>query len=510
MPTLLNRETIDFLLFEWLGQDREHEPVLDLCENLAVDHFLSHFKEADQREAYLNESAQVITHPDMSRALKAYRQAGLFQLSFPKEFGGPGLPSSVTAAASLFFAGANPSTAGFIMLTAGNARLISRYGTPEQIETFAKPQIEGRWFGTMCLSEPEAGSSLSGIRTKAESIGDGQYWIRGNKMWISGGDHEISENIVHLVLAKLGDDISLFIVPKFLMNGEHNDIKVAGLNHKMGYKGIPNCLLNFGEKEGAIGYLVGEPGSGLKIMFMMMNEARIAVGAGAAAIASRGYELANAYAAERKQGGTLIRDFPDVDRMLMQQKVYSEGALALILWAAKLQEDKSALLDLITPIAKAWPSETGVKSNDLAIQVHGGYGYTRDFDVEQLYRDQRLNPIHEGTNGIQAIDLLMRKVIYDRSHAFDELMRIITDQSPELRQWQARLISITRSLRESSAEFATKFATPYQFILSQLLVAHLWLTQAKVSETRRAPCDFFLTWELPDIGPKLDLIESHL
>ncbi len=278
----------------------------------------------------------------------------------------------------------------------------------------------------------------------------------------------------------------------------------------MGYKGLPNCLLNFGEKEGAIGYLVGEPGSGLKIMFMMMNEARIAVGAGAAAIASRGYELANAYAAERKQGGTLIRDFPDVDRMLMQQKVYSEGALALILWAAKLQEDKSALLDLITPIAKAWPSETGVKSNDLAIQVHGGYGYTRDFDVEQLYRDQRLNPIHEGTNGIQAIDLLMRKVIYDRSHAFDELMRIITDQSPELRQWQARLISITRSLRESSAEFATKFATPYQFILSQLLVAHLWLTQAKVSETRRAPCDFFLTWELPDIGPKLDLIESHL
>jgi len=508
--TLLNRETIDFLLFDWLGQDREHAAILDLCEGLARDQFLSHFKAADQAEAHVGADGRVVTHPAMAQALTAYREAGLFALTFPEGVGGPGLPSPVAAAAALFFAAANPSTAGIPMLTAGNARLLTRYGTAKQIETYALPQIEGRWFGTMCLSEPEAGSSLADIRTRAVDQGDGTYAITGNKMWISGGDQEISENIVHLVLAKLAGQISLFIVPKILPDGRRNDVQVAGLNHKMGYRGLPNCLLNFGEQGGATGFLVGEAGAGLKIMFMMMNEARIAVGAGAAALAARGYELAKAYAGERKQGGVLIQDHPDVQRMLMQQQVYSEGALALTLWAAKLEGEGSPLIDLITPVAKAWPAEFGVKSNDLAIQVHGGYGYTRDFDVEQLYRDQRLNPIHEGTNGIQALDLLLRKILKDGGKAFGLLMADIADHSPELRPWQDRLIKTTKALGAAGLETAVKMATPYQFAFSHLLLAHLWLSQAKANPSRQAACDFFLTWELLEIGPKLDLIGKHL
>ena len=514
--TLLNRDTIDFLLHDWLGEDREHAAILDLAEQLATDQFLNHFKAADQDEAQLLDDGSVYTHAAMGQAMVAYREAGLFALSFPEDLGGPGLPSPVSAAASLFFAAANPATAGFCMLTAGNARLISRYGAPEQVATFAMPQIEGRWFGTMCLSEPEAGSSLADIRTRAEAVGDGSYRLKGNKMWISSGDHEVSENIVHLVLAKLDGAISLFIVPKYLTDGTRNHVSVAGLNHKMGYRGLPNCLLNFGEQEGAVGYLVGEAGSGLKIMFMMMNEARIAVGAGAAAIAARGYELSKVYAAERKQGRqdpkgpqVTIDQHPDVQRMLMQQQVYAEGGLALVLWAAKLEQDHSPLLDLITPVAKAWPSEFGVKSNDLAIQVHGGYGYTRDFDVEQLYRDQRLNPIHEGTNGIQAQDLLLRKIMKDQGKAFGGLMKLIAKGSPELKPWQDRLIQATQKLAQAGPAKAIELATPYQFAFSHLLLAHIWLSQAKLDAGRQAACDFFMTWELPEIGPKLDLIAAN-
>ena len=417
----------------------------------------------------------------MAQAMQAYQEAGLFALSFLERDGGPGLPAPLTTAASLFFAAANPATAGLTMLTAGNARLLTRYGTAQQIETYAKPQIEGRWFGTMCLSEPEAGSSLAEIKTRAINRGDGTYAVTGNKMWISGGDQEISENIVHLVLAKIDNALSLLIVPKILPNGTRNDVQVAGLNHKMGYRGLPNCLLNFGEQGGATGYLVGEIGQGLKIMFMMMNEARVAVGAGAAAIASRGYALSNAYAAERMQGGVKINQHPDIQRMVMQQRVYSEGALALILWTAKLAEENSPLLDLITPVAKAWPSEFGVKSNDLAIQVHGGYGYTRDFDVEQLYRDQRLNPIHEGTNGIQAQDLLFRKIIKDEGQMFNTLMAEIKAKSPSLTPWKERLEQTTDKLA-TNLKAALRYATPHQFAFSHLLIAHLWHSLAKRSE----------------------------
>lgn len=269
----------------------------------------------------------------------------------------------------------------------------------------------------------------------------GRYRLTGNKMWISGGDQDVSENIVHLVLAKVPDadgtlpegtgGISLFIVPKILADGSRNDVAVAGLNHKMGYRGIPNCLLNLGERDGAIGWRVGEPGQGLRQMFLMMNEARIGVATGAAALAMRGYTLALDYARDRTQGRSVgmrsgapvaIVAHADVRHMLLQQKTYAEGALALCLYSAALVDaGEEALLGLLTPVAKTWASEFGLAANDLAIQVHGGYGYTRDFDVEQLWRDNRLNPIHEGTTGIQAIDLIGRKLLRSNDGAYAEL-----------------------------------------------------------------------------------------
>ena len=274
-----------------------------------------------------------------------------------------------------------------------------------------------------------------------------RYRLTGNKMWISGGDHDITDNIIHLVLAKIPGDggklppgtggITLFIVPKMLPGGVRNDISVAGLNHKMGYRGTTNCLLNFGEAGGAIGYRLGEGGQGLAIMFHMMNEARIFVGLGAAALAVRGYRQSLDYARERLQGRPAsakdpsspqrpIIEHADVKRMLLAQKAFAEGALSLILYCAHLMDrervagDKTeqarldSLLGLLTPVAKSWPSEFGLAANDFAIQVHGGYGYTRDFDVEQVYRDNRINPIHEGTHGIQGIDLLGRKILRDK------------------------------------------------------------------------------------------------
>ena len=339
--------------------------------------------------------------------------------------------------------------------------LLLTHGTPAQIDTFVRPELEGRFFGTMCLSEPQAGSSLSDVTTRADYEGESplgqQYRLRGNKMWISAGEHELTENIVHLVLAKItGPDgklipgvkgISLFIVPKRLVDpedrltGERNDDALAGLNHKCGWRGTTNTLLNFGEGKfpvrgaaGAIGYRVGAPGEGLRCMFHMMNEARIAVGLGAAALGYAGFEASLEYAKNRRQGRSTgpagkdpasppvrIIEHADVRRMLLAQKAYAEGALALVLYAARLvDETRTApdaaareahtLLEVLTPVVKSWPSQYCLEANSLAIQVHGGYGYTRDFPVEQYWRDNRLNMIHEGAHGIHGLDLLGRKV----------------------------------------------------------------------------------------------------
>jgi alkylation response protein AidB-like acyl-CoA dehydrogenase len=456
MSYLIPRRELDFLLYDWLdiegtlpatdGDEFSRDIVdglLDLSERLATDHFLPHYRSADIEEPQLVDG-QVHIHPEIRAALAKYRELGLFGASHAAELGGMGLPAVVCLASFVQFLAANLSTSAYIVLTMANARVISAFGSPEQVQKFAVPQIEGRWLGTMCLSEPQAGSGLGDILTRAVPDGEDElgrrYRITGNKMWISGADHDASENIVHLVLAKVpGSDgvlapgtkgISLFIVPKILPDGTRNDVAVASLNHKMGYHGTTNAAFNLGENGGATGWIVGAEGDGLRQMFMMMNEARISIGLGATAASWRGYRHALEYARERTQGrvageggeraAPIIRH-ADVRHMLMAQKAYSEGALALCLYCARLVDqaedaangEAGPLLDLLTPVAKTWPSEFGLAANDLAIQVHGGYGYTRDFPVEQIYRDNRLNPIHEGTTGIQGIDLVGRKILKD-------------------------------------------------------------------------------------------------
>lgn len=383
----------------------------------------------------------------------------------------------------------------------------------------------------MCLSEPEAGSSLADIRTRAVPRGDGTYAIRGNKMWISGGDHELSETIVHLVLAKLPDPppgvkgISLFIVPKHRLDAcgnpaESNNVRLAGLNHKMGYRGTTNCLLNFGEDGETVGELVGEPHRGLIYMFHMMNEARIGVGLGATMAGYAGYVESLAYARERRQGRRLdgrdagsppvaIVEHPDVRRMLLRQKAYVEGGLALGMWCGTLVDDQMTapieaerlharrLLDILTPVAKAWPSEFGLEANKLAIQVLGGCGYTRDFPVERLYRENRLNLIHEGTNGIQGLDLLGRKAVMDDGACFaaldGEVATVIgaareagfeAEADATTSAWAAvgaARAAAAQRLADGMTTSALANATTFLDAFGHVVVAVCWLRQASVA-----------------------------
>ncbi|RKU02203.1 acyl-CoA dehydrogenase [Burkholderia sp. Nafp2/4-1b] len=596
MSLLMSRRDLAFLLYDWLDADAlatlpryaEHsretfDAVLDTSERIAADLFAPHAARADREEPQFD-GERVTLIPEVEPAVRAFAEAGLIAAGQDEAFGGMQLPKLIEAASFLFFQAANIATAAYPFLTVANANLLLAHGSPAQIDAFARPELEGRFFGTMCLSEPQAGSSLSDIVTRADFDGESQFGLRyritGNKMWISGGEHELTENIVHLVLAKIPDEhgrlqpgtrgISLFIVPKYLPSddgtprGEHNDVVLAGLNHKMGYRGTTNCLLNFGEgtrhrphgRAGAIGYLVGKPNHGLAYMFHMMNEARIGVGAGAVALGYTGYLHALDYARNRPQGRPLgptgkdaaapqapIVAHPDVRRMLLAQKAYVEGGLALILYCAKLVDEARAhvdaavraesaqLLDILTPIAKSWPSQWCLAANDLAIQVHGGYGYTRDYPVERLYRDNRLNPIHEGTHGIQALDLLGRKVGQDdgallrtldarvgatveRARATDGDTRT---QADALAQRWARLVDVTRALAAlGDPQVRLANASVYLEAFGHLVVAWLWLDVTLAAHGRdddfhdgkRAAARYFFRWELPKVDAQLDLLAS--
>ncbi|MCC5971036.1 MAG: acyl-CoA dehydrogenase [Pararhodobacter sp.] len=478
--TLVPRELVDFLLFDWLALDKtlmrpefaeldvgSMRALLDLADRLARDTFLPCYKLADQHEPTLSAAGDVHVPAQTGAALRAYVEAGFLAAPFAPEHGGLGLPEQVQLAATASFMAANLAVSGYAMLTVANARLLVAHATPAQIAAFVAPQLDGRAFGTMCLSEPQAGSSLADVRSRAVHERDdplgGRYRLHGNKMWISGGDQDITPNIHHLVLAKIpGADgslpqgtrgLSLFVVPKVLPDGQRNDVVVAGLNHKMGYRGTSNCLLNLGEgtrytpdgHPGAVGYLIGAPGQGLAIMFHMMNEARLGVGMGAAAVAMRAQALSVDYARTRVQGRLAgsaapvpIAAHADVARQLTRQAALARAALSIVLFCGALVDERDtaptpqarteadALLGLLTPAAKTWASEWGLEVNAIAIQIHGGYGYTRDFDVEQLYRDQRLNPIHEGTTGIQGIDFIGRKILKEQGAGLAPLGRRIS------------------------------------------------------------------------------------
>ncbi|HEY8508548.1 MAG TPA: acyl-CoA dehydrogenase [Steroidobacteraceae bacterium] len=586
---LLSRRDVDFLLFEWLDVTRlaereafaDHsrqtfEAALDTYSEIAHAEFAPHNKKVDREPPHLV-GENVVSLPEQRSALQAFAAAGLLAACQDESFGGMRLPYVVERAGLAFVMAACPTTASYAFLTIANANLLLTYGTPSQIERFVRPMLDGRWTGTMCLSEPHAGSSLADITTRAERQADGTYRLTGNKMWISGGDHDLADNIVHLVLAKVPDEhgtlrrgvggISLFVVPKFTVDaggeaGERNDIVVAGLNHKMGYRGISNCLLNFGEgryrpggRAGAVGELVGEEGRGLACMFRMMNEARITVGLGAAAIGYAGYLHSVNYARSRRQGRlpgqrnpelppVRLIDHADVRRMLLAQKAYVEGALALVLFSASLVDEAHTaspdearrareLLELLTPVSKSWPSKWGVAANDLAIQVHGGYGYTQDYNVEQFYRDNRLNPIHEGTFGIQAIDLLGRKVGHANGAALGDLTERIkrtadraasiaelADHAAALREAWSRVLRVTKSLQSvTDATVRLANASCYLDAFGHVVVAWLWLDQAISAmhgiggpesafyRGKLGTCRYFYKWELPRIDRWLGLLD---
>ncbi|MFI7491774.1 acyl-CoA dehydrogenase [Micromonospora echinaurantiaca] len=593
MPsTLLSRRDLRFLLHEWLEVARltersryaEHsretfDAVLDLAEQVATERFAPHNRAADLTEPTFD-GQRVRLIPQVKAALDVFAETGLLAASLDSSVGGMQLPHAVAAACFAWFQAANVATSAYPFLTLGNANLLLAHGSAEQVDTWVRPMVRGRFFGTMCLSEPQAGSSLADITTRAEPQDDGTYRLHGTKMWISGGDHELAENIVHLVLARIPGGppgvkgISLFIVPKVLLGddgalGARNDVVLVGLNHKLGYRGTTNTLLNFGEgvhrpggRPGAVGYLVGEPHQGLAQMFHMMNEARIGVGAGATALGYTGYLKSLAYARQRPQGRPVADKDPtvpqvpivahaDVKRMLLAQKSYVEGALALVLYCGRLLDEQRTapaeadrdrarlLLDVLTPITKSWPSQWCLAANDLAIQVHGGYGYTRDYDVEQHWRDNRLNPIHEGTHGIQALDLLGRKVTM-RDGAGLALL-VDTIRATVGRAWKAegepaelaarlggaldRVSLVTRRLWErGEPELALANASVYLEAVGHVVIAWMWLEQLLAVETASGPTDsgddvafyagkrqaarYFFRYELPRTGPQFDLLES--
>ena len=607
------RSTVDFLLYQWLDvtslAQRERftdhsretfDAVFDTCERIAREKYAPFNRLVDTQEPHFDGEKVVLPQATYD-AQKAYAASGMLSASQDYEIGGMQLPYTVEAAANAFFACASVSI-GSGLLSVGNANLLMKHGTELQKTVFALNEFSGRWSGTMCLSEPQAGSSLSDITTRAMPDGEGfeaeplgpRYRIKGNKMWISAGEHELTENIIHLVLAKIpGPDgrlvagtrgISLFVVPKKMVNaageltGERNDVALAGLNHKLGWRGTTNTLLNFGEGKfpvmpdgplggaaGAVGYLVGKPGDGLRCMFHMMNEARIGVGTAATMLGMAGYYASLDYAKNRPQGRPVkgggageavtkdsaqpqvaIIEHADIKRMLLAQKSYCEGALALELYCARLVDEQHTgapqaadearlLLEVLTPIAKSWPSEWCLEANSLAIQIHGGYGYTRDFPVEQYWRDNRLNMIHEGTHGIQAADLLGRKVLMEdgrgltllaeRVRATVQRAREVTGLAAHARDLEGALQHIARATQAAwstgNPTHALANAVPYMQAFGHTVLAWIWLDVALTSirseninliadyEGRTRAMRYFYHYELPKIGAWLKVVETR-
>jgi alkylation response protein AidB-like acyl-CoA dehydrogenase len=592
------RPTVDFLLYDWLNavslNERERfadhsretfDAVLDTCERIAREKYAPFNRLVDTQEPHFD-GEKVILPQCTHDANRAYAESGMLSAAQDYEEGGMQLPYTIEAAANGFFGLASVSI-GSSLLTKGNANLLLVHGTEAQKAVFARNEFNGRFSGTMCLSEPQAGSSLSDITTRAVPDGadfeadplGARYRLKGNKMWISAGEHELTENIVHLVLAKIpGPDgklipgtrgISLFIVPKKMVDaqgqltGVRNDVALAGLNHKLGWRGTTNTLLNFGEgkfpvngEAGAVGYLVGRPHEGLRCMFHMMNEARIGVGTAAVMLGLAGYYASLDYAKNRPQGRPMgpagkdatqppvrIIEHADVKRMLLAQKSYGEGALALELYCARLvdeqhtgtpeaADDARLLLEVLTPIAKSWPSEWCLEANSLAIQIHGGYGYTRDFPVEQYWRDNRLNMIHEGTHGIQATDLLGRKVLMESGKGLQLLAGRINatiERAIQVPELAAHANALGQALAQVGAATKAAWATgeptdalanavPYMQAFGHTVLAWIWLDVALAAHAaaesaahtgRLAAMRFFFHYELPKIGAWLQVVSNR-
>jgi butyryl-CoA dehydrogenase len=582
---LIPRRDLEFQVFDVLAAESlarlpryaEHDRgvfdgVFDAAYRIAAERFAPFAAACDVQEPRMVDG-RAWTIPETRAALRAYNDACFTAAAFDAADGGLQLPLLIAKACTAVFSSANVAFHSYAALTAGAADLLVTFGNADQRRRYVHPMLAGRFTGTMCLSEPHAGSSLTDIRSTAVPQPDGSYLLNGSKMWISAGDHDLAETIVHMVLAKVPGGppgvkgISLFVVPRDRVNedgsvGPDNDVRLAGLNHKMGWRGTTNCVLSFGEHGRCRAEIVGLEHRGLGYMFQMMNAARLSVGMNAVALGYAGYGEALAYARERPQGrppwsrDPLSPPVPiirhgDVRRMLLAQKAWVEGGLALVLYCAWLQDHELCapdaaererlhlLLELLTPIAKSWPSEYCLEANKLAIQVHGGYGYTRDYPVERLYRDNRLNHIHEGTHGIHGLDLLGRKVPIKGGAALKDLFARMgetiaeTRPVPELAEYATALAGAIADTGDTAAQLvgglasdperALANATLFLDSLGHLVVAWRWLVQAQAALAKQAAadgvtqdfcrgklaaCRYFYRYELPRIRPSLELLRS--
>ncbi|MDB4973225.1 MAG: acyl-CoA dehydrogenase [Myxococcaceae bacterium] len=536
---LLNDRDVSFLLYEVLRVEElcalpafaEHSRetftlYIDACKKLAREALFPAYRALDEAPPRL-EHGRVVAHPQLRGLLRKLFELGVVNATRSHEVGGQQLPSAVAACAHAYLMAANLSAQAYVGLTAGAARLLESFGSEALQRDYMTRMYAGTWTGTMALTEPQAGSSLADVATRATPTADGSYLLQGSKIFISGGDHDLTENIVHMTLARIDGapagvkGISLFLVPARRLEAGAlvpNDTAVAGVIHKVGWRGVPSIALNLGENGDCRGYLVGEPNLGLSYMFQMMNEARLMIGLNGVATAYVAYQEALEYAKTRPQGRSVgakgsatpqvaIVEHADVRRMLLRQKAIVEGGLALLAYASRcadlaehatdpaVKKEQSLLLDLLTPVAKSFPAEKGFESNALALQVHGGYGYSSEYLPESWLRDQKLNSIHEGTTGIQGIDLLGRKVSLAQGAALELLAREVASVVRDARACElGRLADLLELALGTTREVTTHLvglrepearllhSADYLELFSTLVVGWMWLLQATVAQ----------------------------
>lgn len=546
MADYMSMENLRFILHEMLDvsqlcnlerhRDYDKESfdiLLDSAKAYADKVMFPTLKAMDEAPAHYKDG-KVIVHPVVGQVMKDAGENGSIGSTFDYEVGGMQLPNTIAVGVAHISSAANNAIGGYAGLTSGAAGLIINFGSRELIERYTPKMMKGEWAGTMCLTEPQAGSSLSDITTSATPSGDGSYKIKGQKIFISGGDHEYCDNFVHLVLARIDGapagtkGISLFVVPKKRIAGEaleSNDLITAGDFQKMGQKGYCTTHLVFGEQDDCKGWLVGPQNKGLKCMFQMMNGARIDVGVTAASVATAAYYASLQYAKERPQGRrilangvknaeaeqTTLINHPDVRRMLLLQRAITEGALALLLQAS-LYHDLSEsgpederekyhdLLELLTPMAKTYPSEMGRTSINAGLQIFGGYGFCTEFPLEQYYRDIRIMSLYEGTTGIQSLDLLGRKVIMKHGAAmklltqevietikaasnYDDLKSYADQLKNASKDLETTLMHLLKFAMEGNHERYISDATIFMEYMSTIAIGWQWLKMATVAKT---------------------------
>lgn len=540
MNQYYSRRNLNFLLHEvfnvtdltkypyFSAHDRETiNMTVDAVTQIADNLMFPYLREVDRNQPELHHG-KVTVHPKVGEYLKALGEAGLIGTSFSFEDGGQQLPETVSSCLGFILMAANNGMM-YTGLTSGAAGLINSFGTDELKQQYVSNMLGGKWQGTMALTEPQAGSSLSDITTSATPQADGAYLIKGQKVFISAGDHDQCENVIHLMLARIDGapkgtkGISLFVVPKYRLDGTENDVTSTGIYHKLGQRGVPAMHLTMGDRDDCQGWLVGEPHKGLSYMFQMMNEARIGVGMTGAAIASAAYCASLQYAKERPQSRRLnekgildspqipIIQHPDVKRMLLLQKAVVEGSLSLLIEAARCADIAQAsedpeerekyhlMLELLTPVAKTYPTEMGMIAVSNGLQVLGGYGFTEDFPLEQYYRDIRITPIYEGTTGIQSQDLLGRKMTMkggkaaqllfaemaqtiDEAETHDELKKYANLLKVELGRLQEVTMSLMPYAMQGDIERFLMDATLYMELFGIVTVAWQWLKQSVVAK----------------------------